>query len=310
MIATTVLLAGELVLRTHNATPRIDSLELQSDRTPWHHYYLNAMSHAPTPKTIHEDLVAALNALIAQERLLDKTDLRWKRIERDTAKLMKVDACLAWVTMGDLHSLAGDIAEMNTCFEKAMKIRPDELLYEHWAASFLNLGEVLAAQMLLADKCHPQRGHFSSKISLLQGVGAFHLLHAGYEKASAIGMSMSAALRVDAERTAAIVSLLDEAGLTDEDIGRAIGIVVRAIVSRGYFIRGGPAILVADEPGVFRGVTFMIQTPLSGDAFLDLAQEIVLAEEADPDLRKHPMFEVGILPVASHAQAVSEHTTQ
>lgn len=267
------------------------------------------MSHAPTPKTIHDDLVAALNALIAQERLVDKTDLRWKRIERDTAKLMKVDACLAWVTMGDLHSLAGEIAEMDACFEKAMKIRPDELLYEHWAASCLNLGDILAAQKLLADRYSPRRGHFSSKISLLQSAGAFHLLQAGYQEASAIGMDMSA-LRADAERTATIVRLLDEAGLTDEDIGRAIGIVVRAIVRRGYFIRGGPAISVADEPGVFRGVTFMIQTPLSGDAFLDLAQEIVLTEEADPDLRKHPMFEVGILPLASHAQAVSEHATQ
>ena len=253
------------------------------------------MTTLQTSKTTHDELVAALNSLIAEGRLLPREDLRLKRIERDASKLMKVDACLGWVTMGDLCSLAGAADEMDACFENAQKIRQDEILYEHWAASRLNLGQVLAAQRLLVDRYSPRRGHFTSKIHLLNGAGAFHLLHQGYEEAVAIGIDMDVH-RADADRTAAIVRLLDEAGLTDDDVGRAIGIAVSAVARRGFFVQGAPIISVADEPGVFRGVTFLLQTSLSGDAFLDLAKDIVRSEDADPKLRKHPLFEVGILP--------------
>ncbi len=102
---------------------------------------------------------------------------------------------------------------------------------------------------------------------------------------------------------AAAQGLLVEAGLTDEDIERAINIVFQAIARRGYCVQEDPIILIADKPGVFRGVTFMIQTPLSGNEFLDLAQEIVTNEENDPLLRKHPLCEVVILPSVAKSSA-------
>ena len=260
------------------------------------------MSQAPHPKTIHDELVAALNALIAEGRLVANTDMRWKRIQRETNALMKADACLAWVTLGDLHSMSGEKSQMDACFKNALKIRHDELLYEHWAASLLNIGQVLEAQQLLAERCSPRLGKFTSKISLIQASGAFHLLHSAYEEAKVVGVDVSA-YRDDIERTAAIVKLLDEAGLSDEDVGRAIALVVQLIVKRGYFAHGAPIISVADEPGVFRGVTFMLRTPFTGNEFLELAQDIVLAEEASHDLRKHALFDVGILPAPTFSSA-------
>ena len=115
------------------------------------------------PQTIAKDIAQGINALIAEsDRFRDENSPEVRLLSASIEKLQKVDARLAFISRGALAAVCGNVAEVLTCFQKAILLPEVEFTKHEFWATFGNVGLYGKASELGSWLLEPRRNFFPS----------------------------------------------------------------------------------------------------------------------------------------------------
>lgn len=95
------------------------------------------------PQTQASKLIERLNALLQQE---ERTEFEFAQLKRDARELLQADAFHAYIAMGIVACLEGDIPNCRDNHLKAIRIQNNALANKQYANSLCNLGLMFEAQ--------------------------------------------------------------------------------------------------------------------------------------------------------------------
>ncbi|SAK47083.1 hypothetical protein [Caballeronia ptereochthonis] len=239
------------------------------------------MNAIPQPKT--HQIVDRINALqAASPRFIDASGItplsrEWRAIRHEIDQLMRVDACAAWELMGSWRGLEGDIEGAEAAFRNSRALGQSDVSRENWMITRLNLGLFSAAQEIYRELTEPQTADFMAIAQYGVLAGAIGRTAQLIKRARATGFEW------DDEMTRRVMeadSILIAAHFADERIARHLD--TAGSVLRRHRLRASVVPHVTSEEGVFRGVTYLLNVPVSFEQAHDMNFELVLEDvEAD-----------------------------
>lgn len=168
------------------------------------------------PKTLAEEVLDGFNALIAEsERCRDWNSDEIQALVRTVEKLQKVDAREAFVRLGGLAAICGDVGRLLEYYGKALRL-PDENLTkpEYWG-SLGNAGLYSEAHEIGSWMLDPKRGFFPKYWERAAAKG--HILEVWNRLADA-KKTYPELSDVDFSALERAVTLMGERGIRDSDV--------------------------------------------------------------------------------------------
>lgn len=225
------------------------------------------------PATKSHDLVVEINqALNSARSYVSKDEFLFKRIHADATKLLKVNAKEGRNVLAQLYSLVGDAEEAIYHIDVALKLSDDPLLWRNKAGMLSNLGLYSEAQKAFKKAAFPEQGFFSENLGLGMCIGAFHTLLE--LETAALRMKLDVD-RPRLEFVRRVVSIMNDSGTTDSDLGAVLDVAGKILRERRLFYMGdGPDIVVWDQDALERHVAISIRIPVPNKLALILDREL------------------------------------
>ena len=240
------------------------------------------------PQTLAADIVSELNVLQALGKHLDKQSFPWTKLKRAAEKLIHADAAEGWAALGLVHSIAGDIAEVDRCFGNSLKLRPDVNIRANMLASYAKLGFCTISVNMYSEIGSPEHGVFSHVFSFGMYRGAFQSAVHNIALARKMELDMADFAVEIAEKSAII---LQRAGLSDESVARHLDAAGAVLREKCMFEVRQPEIIATDVENVLSGVTMVLY--LKCDPEEIFSYNVALAQkEEELNVVKHPAFDV------------------
>jgi hypothetical protein len=244
-------------------------------------------------QTKFSDVIDAINALLYKGEYANRNDFAMRAILRECNRVRDAEPSLGWSLLGCYHSLLGEAEEVDRCFRASQDLGSIPVACDNYHTNLTNLGYFSRAHEFFRTRGHPEGGMFTRMASVAFTSGSIQTFSSFYEKAVAMNIEMPTLPVAKAIRASAVLSA---AGVTDEDITRhldAAGVVLRR---HRIFFEDEGEVEVADEPGLFNGVTCIFRLHRSAEEVFDLNMELALAEE-EMAIEKSPAFDVLFLSV-------------
>ncbi|MBY0243250.1 MAG: hypothetical protein K2X55_28485 [Burkholderiaceae bacterium] len=241
-----------------------------------------------------DGVVEKLNLLRSEGKFLAKTDFLWKQLQRDGQKLIHADPAIGWAIMGMIHTMTGDVDEVDACFSKSLRIAEHFDSRLNWLTAMSTLGFHTRAHGMYMEIGAPTGGGFTEAVQIGIDIGAFHMIQQNIEMAHKLGIDVSHLPVLDLDE---VVQIINEAGITDADIARhmdAAGCVLR---ERGLLEVKSPQILKSrSEAGGFTGVTIMLYVK-GGPKDILSYNKALARREREMEIKKDVAFDVVIAGV-------------
>ncbi|WP_308922804.1 hypothetical protein [Janthinobacterium sp. J1-1] len=253
------------------------------------------MSAQPLTKT--NELIDSLNVLRSTGCYADPNTFAWRQLKRDCEKLLAVDAASGWAVMGMLYATTGDIAEVNACFNRALKLSRELTFLLNWCSSLSALGCYTQALDILVEVLQPENGEFKTGVLTGMEIGAFKMINDQLKRAREMGLDISAMPEGLISEAAAI---MESAGLSDKDVVshmEAAGAVLRA--HKAFDVLAGD-IVTSNIAGGLTGITMVLRVVGTPSEVFQLNKALA-RKERELDISKSPAFDVLIASAHEYA---------
>ena len=203
-----------------------------------------------TPATIAPGLLARLNEL---RRQTAASDVELKRLERQAQRLLKADALTAYMALGAVATLQGDVDGMHANHKRAVDLAPNSALpYQNYGSSLMALARFdearsIAMKGLQADPDDQDILTLAIHMTLMCGLFS--------EAQELLNLWASRHPGRQSEFPDATVRALDRIrsrGASEEDHVRSILRLVEEVLQGANFRVAGPALYAddVDEDGI------------------------------------------------------------
>lgn len=244
-------------------------------------------------QTKFSEVIDQINEVLSKGTYADPDDFALRAILRDCKRVRDVDPARGWGLLGCYYSVLGDAAEVDRCFRASQDLAHLNVVCENYHANLVNLGYFSRAHEFFKSRAHPKSGMFSGMGRVAFSSGSIHTFLSFYETAVAMNLEMPELPAAKAARAAAV---LKKAGLSDEHATRHLDAAGAVLRRHKLFHEQDVRLEVADEPGVFMGVTCIFRLRRSAEEVFELNLELA-AEEDEMMVDKSPAFDVLFLPV-------------
>src|SRR5258708_29024852 len=225
------------------------------------------------PATKGNQLIKDINAVLANApHYIAQDDFWFRRMLAEAEKLKSVNRPEAYNILAQLYGLAGDARAAEQYIDTAIKLRHDPAVIINKAVILSNLGFFTAAQEPFKLGASPREGQFTSNWKLGLCVGYFHTLSDFVVEAKRMNLDLST---IDTSLISRGARLMDEIGVTDEQLGRALdvaGSILRE--ERLFFVGHGPDISVWDDDALERHLSLIFKLPVEAAKAIALDEEL------------------------------------
>jgi hypothetical protein len=239
------------------------------------------------PQTTENEIIRAANVLQeSSPYYLSSSDITWRRLSRQAENLLNSEPAAGWGVLGSLYAIVGNHARMDEAFANSVRVERNRTSIKNWIGNRLNLGFFLSAQELFAAEADPKYGRFSYLFDVGVRACAFQRVTEYFTNAQKMAIDLR---MIDPSGAKAMAKLMEQAGLTDADVARHLD--VAGEVLRTHRIFAAPAQHLRYMPGVFNGITIVLDVPVGQSEAFDMNIELAQAEEEN-SIRKHVAFDV------------------
>lgn len=208
------------------------------------------------PQSLKSKLSKSIFALVDDAVLFSPDDERMVALSDEIDNLAEADREAAARLRGYQIHLTGDLDGALACFATldGFTSKIDTLCI------LANLGHQDRALKLFQQVSSPEKGEFSTLVPMGVCVGAFRTLASHIEKARQMKLTNLEGLPLDEIGEAAAV--MERAGVSDEDVARALSVAGRTLVDYGFTFVGEvgfDAVDVSGEASVLR-IRFPLNT--------------------------------------------------
>jgi hypothetical protein len=204
------------------------------------------------PQTVGEEVVAGINALLAEsDRLRDRNAPEIQTLLFKAAQLQKVDARKAFINFGFISAICGDLEGLEENFRRALNL-PDqpETKHEFWVCTG-DAGLYGKAHEIGAWLLEPRKHFFPSIWERAAAMG--QILGVWTRHAEAKRLFQEQLANADFSRVERAAKVMQERGLADEDIARIFDLMgeiqrEHKIMYAGFMVSSYKVIMPPDEP--------------------------------------------------------------
>jgi hypothetical protein len=242
--------------------------------------------------TKSDEVIDKLNTVLRTGKYASSSDFALRVIRRECEQVRSVDPARGWSLLGCYHSLLGEADEVDRCFKASQDLRNISIACDNYHTNLTNLGYFSRAHEFFKARATPESGMFSLMANVAFTSGSFQTFLAFYDGAMAMNMEMPV---LPVERARRVAAVLSKAGVSDEQVTQhldAAGVVLR---KHKFFFADDGEIEVADEPGVFSGVTCIFRVNQSAEEVFELNMELSAAED-EMNVERSPAFDVLFFP--------------
>ena len=227
----------------------------------------------PLPATTAHEIFDGIGAIMLGLRhYLDEEEFAHKRLSREIAKLMAVDAGTAWFLKAMYLTAFGKGDEALYASEVAVR---NNISTQQLGKMAINVYGNLAAHArgieYLISATDPRNGHFTEFISWLVLFGGIRAAHRHCVQARQMGLEVPP-LPVDLERAIAAIDFFDSPSFGDSQIATMLDTFCVAMMKRGLLISENQTRLVQFDDGA---IQFQLPIDVSAEVGSEMTLEAI-----------------------------------
>jgi|ERR1051325_2395270 tetratricopeptide (TPR) repeat protein len=227
------------------------------------------------PLTKSDQLVRDINAVLSNaSHYMSPEEFWFRRQVAEAEKLKRADFPLGHNVLAQLWALAGDILQAESHINVALNATEnDPSLLLNKGAILSNLGYFSRALQPFKEGADPRFGNFTSRWTLGACIGAFQTLREYWQQATRMNLENISA--VDGRLIGRAARVMDEVGLAEEQLSRALDIAGGILrEERLFFLGEGAEVSVWDEDALERHLSLNFKLPVPVTTAIQLDEEL------------------------------------
>lgn len=240
------------------------------------------------PSTLSDNLLDRLNSMRQSGRYQRRDSIEWEKIKRECEQLLRSAPADGWSALAMLHAAAGDVAQMERCFQNASLLDAHPAVLANRMAAYEHLGLFSEARAIFLRIGTPSSRDFAFAPQAGIDIGSFQSVVEFAAEAKKLGLPMN---QDDLNAASEAATILARAGVSDDDVARHLDAAGSVLRRAGMFSAKAADIYATCIPDIFSGVAMAVNVNCDEDE-LSALNAALANEETARHINKNSVFDV------------------